>query len=162
MISPGRPVVATTTSASAITSSIEPISIPCSRARAWASCDGSNAITLRAPPSTISEAIPNPAAPRPSWPTVAEPSSIPACRQATIAAATDTTAVPWTSSCITGCGSASISRRSISKHSGAEMSSRWIPPNVGAIRTTVDTNPSTSSAAASIRIGIAEIPANCR
>ena len=68
----------------------------------------------------------------------------PGIRQATIAAATETTAVPWTSSCITGCGSASISRRSISKHSGAEMSSRWMPPNVRAIRTTVSTKASTS------------------
>ncbi len=59
---------------------------------------------------------------------------------------------------MTGWGSRSISRRSISKHSGAEMSSRWIPPNVGAIRTTVSTNVSTS--AESSRIGIAEIPAN--
>ncbi len=59
---------------------------------------------------------------------------------------------------MTGCGSASFSRRSISKHSGAEMSSRWIPPNVGAIRRTVSTNVSTS--VASIRIGIAEIPTN--
>ena len=59
---------------------------------------------------------------------------------------------------MTGWGSACISRRSISKHSGAEMSSRWIPPNVGAIRTTVSTNASTS--AVSIRIGIAEIPTN--
>ncbi len=73
-------------------------------------------------------------------------------------AASDTTAVPWTSSCMTGWGSRSIRRRSISKHSGAEMSSRWIPPNVGAIRVTVSTNVSTSPA--SIRIGMAEIRAN--
>ena len=45
-------------------------------------------------------------------------------------------------------------RRSISKHSGAEMSSRWMPPKVGAMRTTVSTNSSTSFV--SIRIGIAE------
>ena len=36
-------------------------------------------------------------------------SRTPACRQAAIAAASVTTAVPWTSSCITGWGSASIS-----------------------------------------------------
>ena len=36
-----------------------------------------------------------------------------------VTAGTVTTAVPWTSSCMTGWSSASISRRSISKHSGA-------------------------------------------
>ena len=77
-----------------------------------------------------------------------------------MAAATDTTAVPCTSSCMTGWDSVSISRRSISKHSGAEMSSRWMPPNVGAIRTTVSTNSSMSWV--SIRTGIAEIRANWR
>ena len=81
---------------------------------------------------------------------------MPTCRQAAIAAAIVTTAVPWTSSCITGWGSASISRRSISKQAGAEMSSRWIPPNPGAIRTTVSTNSSTSLVL--IRIGLALIP----
>ena len=60
---------------------------------------------------------------------------------------------------MTGCGSASISRRSISKQAGVEMSSRWMPPNVGAMRTTVSTNSSTSSV--SMRIGIAAMPANC-
>jgi hypothetical protein len=35
-----------------------------------------------------------------------------------------------------------------------------MPPKVGAIRMTVSTNSSTSRV--SIRIGIAEIPANCR
>ncbi len=60
---------------------------------------------------------------------------------------------------MTGWGSASISRRSISKHAGAEMSSRWMPPKVGAMRTTVSTN--SSGSRVSIRIGIAEMPANC-
>ncbi len=61
---------------------------------------------------------------------------------------------------MTGIGSSSISLRSISKHSGAEMSSRWMPPKVGAIRLTVATKSSGSEA--SIRIGMAEMPANWR
>jgi hypothetical protein len=71
-----------------------------------------------------------------------------------MAAASVTTAVPCTSSCITGLSRASISLDSISKHSGAEMSSRWMPPNVGEMRTTVSTNSSTSLVSTSI--GIAE------
>ena len=42
-------------------------------------------------------------------------------------------AVPCWSSCITGMSSSSLSLRSISKHSGALMSSRLIPPKVGAM-----------------------------
>jgi len=42
-------------------------------------------------------------------------------------------AVPCWSSCIKGISSTSLRRRSISKHSGALMSSRLMPPNVGAI-----------------------------
>ena len=53
-----------------------------------------------------------------------------------------------------------MSRASISKHSGAEMSSRWMPPNVGEMRTTVSTN--SSGSLVSIRIGMAEMPANWR
>ena len=40
-------------------------------------------------------------------------------------------AVPCWSSCITGISSSSLSRCSISKHSGALISSRFIPPKVG-------------------------------
>ena len=111
-----------------------------------------------APACFISAAMPKPAAPSPSWPTTVSVSARSTWRHAVSAAATVTTAVPWTSSCITGCGSASISRRSISKQAGAEMSSRWMPPNVGAMRITVSTNSSVSFV--SIRIGIAEMPAN--
>ena len=42
-------------------------------------------------------------------------------------------AVPCWSSCITGISSSSFSRFSISKHSGALISSRLIPPKVGAM-----------------------------
>ena len=55
------------------------------------------------------------------------------------AAANVATAVPWTSSCMTGLSSASSRRRSTSKHVGAEMSSRWIAPNPGEMRSTVST-----------------------
>ncbi len=53
-------------------------------------------------------------------------------------------AVPCWSSCITGMSSSLTSLRSISKHSGALMSSRLIPPKVGAIAFTASTNSSTS------------------
>ena len=51
-------------------------------------------------------------------------------------AASATTAVPCWSSWNTGRSSRSCSRRSISKQRGAEMSSRLIPPKVGASRAT--------------------------
>lgn len=69
------------------------------------------------------------------------------CRQIFTAlsiAAVEMTAVPCWSSCITGMSSSSLSRRSISKHSGALMSSRLMPPNVGAIAFTVRMNASGS------------------
>ena len=52
--------------------------------------------------------------------------------------------------CITGISSSSFSRRSISKHSGALMSSRLIPPNVGAIALTASINLSGSFSFTSI------------
>ncbi len=70
-----------------------------------------------------------------------------------------TTAVPWTSSCITGLPSRAISAASISKHSGAEMSSRWMPPKPLAIRITVSTN--SSGSRVSIRTGMASSPMHC-
>ena len=54
--------------------------------------------------------------------------------------------------------SRSCSFRSISKHRGALMSSRLMPPNPGAIRTTVSTMSSTS--VASRQIGTASMPPN--
>ena len=53
----------------------------------------------------------------------------------------------------------SWSRRSISKHRGAEMSSRFTPPKEGASRTTVSTISSTSVQASAI--GTASTPPNC-
>ena len=49
-------------------------------------------------------------------------------------------AVPCWSSCITGISSSALSVSSISKHSGALMSSRLMPPNVGAIPFTISMN----------------------
>ena len=46
-------------------------------------------------------------------------------------------AVPCWSSWKTGISRLSVNRRSISKHSGARMSSRLIPPKVGAINSMV-------------------------
>jgi len=87
-------VVATTTCASRIRSSTAAISMPLARARSWASSFGSQASTRPAPPSRMSAAIPKPAAPSPSWPTVTSRRSIPTWRQATITAERATTAVP--------------------------------------------------------------------
>ena len=53
-------------------------------------------------------------------------------------------AVPCWSSWNTGMSSSSIRRRSISKQRGAEMSSRLMPPKLGARRLTVSTISSTS------------------
>jgi hypothetical protein len=44
-----------------------------------------------------------------------------------------TIAVPCWSSCITGISNSAFNLSSISKHLGAEISSRLIPPKVGAI-----------------------------
>ena len=51
-------------------------------------------------------------------------------------------AVPCWSSCMIGIFSSSLSRFSISKHSGALISSRFIPPKVGEIAFTVATKSS--------------------
>jgi hypothetical protein len=73
-------------------------------------------------------------------------------------AASTTIAVPCWSSCITGMSSRSRSRSSISKHRGALMSSRLIPPNDGAIAVTASTISSTSLVCSTT--GTADRPAN--
>ena len=55
-----------------------------------------------------------------------------------------TIAVPCWSSWKTGISKASFNRRSISKHRGAEISSRLMPPKAGAMRITVSTISSVS------------------
>ena len=61
-----------------------------------------------------------------------------------IIAARATMAVPCWSSCITGISNSSISRFSISKQRGAEISSKFMPPKIGAICLTAATISSTS------------------
>ena len=65
-------------------------------------------------------------------------------------AAEEIIAVPCWSSCMIGISNSSFNRRSISKASGALMSSKLIPPNVGAIAFTVWMNSSGSLASTSI------------
>ena len=77
-------------------------------------------------------------------------SRLPASSQALSRAAPLMIAVPCWSSWKTGMSSASTSRFSTSKHSGALMSSRLIPPNVGAMRLTTSTSSSTSFASTSM------------
>ena len=72
-----------------------------------------------------------PAAPAPVTTTRTSSARLPTTRSAFSSAASSTIAVPCWSSWKTGMSSSARSRRSISKHRGAEMSSRLIPPNVG-------------------------------
>ena len=77
---------------------------------------------------------------------------------APISAASTTIAVPCWSSCMTGQSSASIRRRSISKHRGAEMSSRLTAPKVGRNRMIVSTI--SSGSLVSSTIGMESRPPN--
>ena len=104
-----------------------------------------------------SRLIPSPAAPSPTTPTTRSSSAIPESRVAFRSAASTTTAVPCWSSCMTGIGRVSTRRRSISKHSGAAMSSSWIAPKDGAIWVTVSTK--VRGSRVGIRIGIPDRPA---
>ena len=83
---------------------------------------------------------------------------LPAISSALSIAAAEMIAVPCWSSCITGILSSALSLRSISKASGALISSRLIPPKVGAIFFTVSTKASTSLVPTSI--SNTSIPAN--
>ena len=99
-----------------------------------------------------------PAAPAPETTTRSEDMSRPSNLVAPMSAASTTIAVPCWSSCITGQSSASMTRRSISKQRGAEMSSRLTAPNVGRSRTRVSTI--SSGSLVSSTIGIASSPPN--
>ena len=83
------------------------------------------------------------AAPAPLTTTRIESIFFPLISRAFNSPAAEIIAVPCWSSCITGISSSSFRRRSISKHSGALMSSRFIPPKVGAIILIVSMNLST-------------------
>ena len=76
--------------------------------------------------------------------------SLPVISIAFFSAAAEIIAVPCWSSCITGISNSSFNRLSISKASGALISSKFIPPKVGAIAFTVSINLSTSVASTSI------------
>ena len=68
-------------------------------------------------------------------------------------------AVPCWSSWKTGMSRRSLSCSSISKHRGAEMSSRLMPPYVGAIRAIAST--SSSTVPLSMTTGTASTPPKC-
>ena len=99
-----------------------------------------------------------PAAPAPDSAMRTSDSCLPTTRSALVSAASTTIAVPCWSSWNTGMSSRSRSRASISKHFGAAMSSRLIPPNTGAISSTVRTISSGSWVAR--QIGQASMLAN--
>ena len=84
------------------------------------------------------------AAPAPLITTVMSEAFLPAISRAFLSAAAEMIAVPCWSSCMTGMLSSSLSLLSISKASGALMSSRLMPPKVGAMALTVSTNLSMS------------------
>ncbi len=98
----------------------------------------------RTPCSRMIFAHASPAAPAPTITTRTSSASLPTTRSAFSSAASTTTAVPCWSSWKTGMSSDSFSRRSISKQRGAAMSSRLMPPNVGATPSTMRTISSTS------------------
>jgi hypothetical protein len=125
---------------------------------AWITPSLSATTTCRAPAASSTVRIAIPAAPAPDSTIRTSPSSFSTTRNALINAASTTIAVPCWSSWNTGMSNRSRSRRSISKHRGAEMSSRLIPANTGAISCTVRTISSTSWV--SRQIGNASIPAN--
>ena len=99
-----------------------------------------------------------PAAPAPTITTETPCGRLPTTRSAFRNAARTTTAVPCWSSWNTGMSSSSRRRRSISKQRGAEMSSRLIPPKLGARRATVSTM--SSASLQSRQIGTASTPPN--
>ena len=111
------------------------------------------------PASSRILATATPAAPAPEITTRVASGSRPVSRSAFLSAASATTAVPCWSSWKTGMSSRSLSRSSISKQRGAEMSSRLMPPKLGASRTTVSMISSTS--VVSRQIGTASTPPNC-
>ena len=96
------------------------------------------------PICNISLAMEMPAAPAPLTTTLISSHFLPTTFSALIRPATTTMAVPCWSSWNTGMSSSAFSRRSISKQRGAEISSRLMPPKVGARYLTVLTISSVS------------------
>lgn len=123
--------------------------------------------TMPCESSTVTSVIPlasrmlahaTPAAPAPETTTRIPAISRSSTRAAPCSAASTTIAVPCWSSCITGQSNASTTRRSMSKHRGAEMSSKLTAPKVGRSRTRVSTI--SSGSLVSSTIGIESSPAN--
>src|SRR5438270_898223 len=111
-----------------------------------------------APASSRIRATAIPAAPTPEITMRMSSSRRPVRVRALNSAAITTTAVPCWSSWNTGMSRSALSRSSISKQRGAEMSSRLMPPKVGAIASTASTI--SSGSRVSRQIGKASIPAN--
>jgi len=104
----------------------------------------------RTPSARNSRAQAMAAAPAPLTTTRRRAISLPAIFAPLSSAAEVMMAVPCWSSCMTGMSSSSRSRASISKHSGALMSSRLMPPKVGAMARTARTKASGSVSATSM------------
>ena len=111
------------------------------------------------PSSSRILATATPAAPAPEITTRVDSGLRPVSRRALVSAASATTAVPCWSSWKTGMSSIALRRSSISKQRGAEMSSRLIPPKLGASRATVSMISSVSVVAR--QIGTPSTPPNC-
>ena len=101
-------------------------------------------ITFFSPRLTRSLIIAIPAAPAPDVTTLISSRFFPTTFKAFNSAAVVTTAVPCWSSWKIGISQHSFNFRSISKHLGAEISSRFTPPKLPASRLTVFTMSSTS------------------
>ncbi len=150
---PVRPVRSAVTSAIAL---LESFSTPREEASTPVR---STTATSRMPAASRIRETATPAAPAPDTTTRVVSISRPVRRRAFSSAASTTTAVPCWSSWKTGMSRRCLSRSSISKQRGAEMSSRLMPPKLGASRTTVSTISSTSTV--SRQIGTASTPPNC-
>jgi len=88
----------------------------------------------RTPDSSRIRATATPVAPAPSITASISAIRRPVSRHGFLSAASTTIAVPCWSSWKTGMSRSSFSRRSISKQRGEEMSSRLMPPKLGATR----------------------------
>ena len=123
------PLVAITKSARAISSSIATALPPSFSSRCRASALRSVPRTSQLPWAFNKLTMPMPAAPRPICPMTAPGKVLPTLFAALISAASATTAVPCWSSCRTGISSLFFNCCSISKHSGALISSSCMAPN---------------------------------
>ncbi len=147
-----RPVTSAVSAASACLTGLRLSRPECTTPRV------STTATSLTPAASRMRVTATPAAPAPETTTRVVSISRPVSLSAFSRAASTTTAVPCWSSWNTGMSSSCLSRSSISKQRGAEMSSRLIPPKLGASRTTVSTISSVSWV--SSVIGTASTPPN--